>query len=114
MEPVAQTLRFELGVRGGIKLCFSPTVANVDGINITHKFEGLLLSDELMECAAEFVGDVIFSVGKSACTAETVHNRALRAANAPGYFLSVNRTMPLFQRLPGFKHGDLQIRPERR
>ena len=69
----------------------------------------MIFADVFIQRTAESVGDVVFSVGKSTCTAETAHNGAALAVNAALDLISIDGTVALLQRMTGFEDGDLQV-----
>ena len=104
------TKLLEFGPRGGIELGSLSSELHVDGINVTHQLQSLIVSDILVERTAEIVGNVVFSVGKCACAAETGHNGAALAADAAFDFVPVDRAAAPVQRMAGLKYGHLQLR----
>ena len=67
----------------------------------------MIFADVFIQRTAESVGDVVFSVGKSTCTAETAHNGTALAVNAALDLISIDGTVALLQRMTGFEDGDL-------
>ena len=61
-----------------------------------------------MQAAAEVVGNIVFSVGKSTCAPESAHDGAGFAADAVFHLVTVDRTFPPVQRIPKLKYADLQ------
>ena len=69
----------------------------------------MIFADVFIQRTAESVGDVVFSIGKSTCTAETAHNGTALAVNAALDLISIDGTVALLQRMTGFEDGDLQV-----
>ena len=82
-------------------------VGHVDLVNVVHEVERLLLADVFVQRAAKVVGDVIFSVGKSACSAESVHDRAGLTLDTAFDFVTVDRAVALLERVTGIKYCNL-------
>ena len=97
MQVILQAQSLKLRICGGIQFCFIAAVRYIDAVHILHQFYRLLLADILIERPAEFICNIVFSVGKSACSAETVHDRTGFAADAAFYLIAVDRTFPLIQ-----------------
>ena len=103
----------KLGAGGGIEPGARAAVGHVDVIYIFHQVQGPLLADILVEGAAEIVGDVVFSVGKSPRAAEAGHDGAALAANTALDGGAVDGAGPLVQGMTGLKNADLQAgRPQ--
>ena len=114
MEVVLQAAGLEGAVRRGIELRTLAAVGDVDLINVVHQLQRLLFADVLVERTAEIVGDVVFSVGKGSGSAEAVHDRTGRTANAALHVFAVDGAFALFERLALLKDGDLLLRAELR
>ena len=101
---------FEFCLRSGIHFCFFSPMGNIDGIYIFHKVNGLLFADMFIQSAAKIIGNIIFSIGKSACTAKTAHNGTGFTFDTAFYLISVNGTVTSGKRMAFFKNCDFQIR----
>ena len=112
MEVVLHTQLFEFGAGSGIKLGALAAVGHVDLVDVTHQLQRLGLAQILVKRAAKIIGNVVFSVGKSACAAETAHNGAVFAGNTGFDLNAVNGTFAVFQRMSGLEDGDLQFRAQ--
>ena len=112
MEVVLHTQLFEFGAGGGIKLGAFAAVGHVDLVDVAHQLQRPGLAQILVKRAAKIVGNVVFSVGKSACAAETAHNGAAFAGNTGFDLNAVNGTFAVFQRMSGLEDGDFQFRAQ--
>ena len=74
MQTVLQAGFPDCGVRSGIELCSLPAVFQIDLIHIAHQLQGPGLTHMLMQASAEIIGNIVFSIGKSACAAEPAHD----------------------------------------
>ena len=110
MQAVLKTELTDLTVCGGIKPGSLSTMHQIQFIYIFHQFCGCILADMLIQRSAKLIGDIIFSIGESACTAKSFHDRTCFTVDTGFYFLSVNRTFSFFQRMAGFKNRDLFLR----
>ena len=70
-------------------------VLHVDIIHIVHQIQRFLTADMLIECAAEIVSDIVFSIGKSTGSAETAHDRTGLAVDTGLDLVTVDRTFSL-------------------
>ncbi len=95
MQAVFQAHALDAGVGGGIELRALPAVGEVDLIHVTHQLDGLVLADVLIECAAELVRNVVFSVRKGARAPEAAHDAAHGALDAALDLLAVDGTFAL-------------------
>jgi len=112
MQIVLHTQLFEFCTGGGIELGAFAAVGHVDLVNVAHQLQRFCLAEILVKRTAKIVGNVVFSVGKSACAAESAHDRAAFAGNAGLDPDTVNGTFAVFQRVSGLKDGDLQFRAQ--
>ena len=112
MQIVLHTQLFEFCTGGGIELGAFAAVGHVDLVNVAHQLQRFCLAEILVKRAAKIVGNVVFSVGKSASAAESAHDRAAFAGNAGLDPDTVNGTSAVFQRVSGLKDGDLQFRAQ--
>ena len=112
MKVVLDAEFFEFGAGGGIKFCACAAVCHVNFINIAHQFKSLFFADIFIKGAAEIVGDIIFSVRKSACTAKTAHDGTGFAADAAFYFIAVNGAAAFLKGMSGFKNRNFEFRTE--
>ena len=112
MEVVLHTQLFEFGAGGGIEFRAFSAVGHVDLVDVAHQLQRSGLAQILVKRAAKIVGNVVFSVGKSACAAETAHNGAAFAGNTGFDLNAVNGTFAVFQRMSGLEDGDLQLRAQ--
>ena len=112
MQVVLHTQLFEFGTGGGIELGAFAAVGHVDLIDVAHQLQRSGLAQILVKRAAKIVGNVVFSVGKGACAAETAHNGAAFAGNTGFDLNAVNGTFAVFQRMSGLEDGDLQLRAQ--
>ena len=94
---------FEFCARSGEHPCRLSAVADVNLIDVVHQIYRLFASDVLIQRAAEIVRNVVFSVGESACSAKSAHDRTGRTFDTGFHLLAVNRTAPFFQRVAGLK-----------
>ena len=95
---------------GGIELCSRTAIAKVDLVHIAHQIQSLLFADIFIQRSAKIIGNVIFPVRESACTAKAAHNAAAFAANTGFHLLSIDGTVPLAQRMARLKYSNLQLR----
>ena len=112
MQIVLHTQLFEFCTGGGIELGAFAAVGHVDLVNVAHQLQRFCLAEILVKRTAKIVGNVVFSVGKSACAAKSAHDRAAFAGNAGLDPDTVNGTFAVFQRVSGLKDGDLQFRAQ--
>ena len=112
MQIVLHTQLFEFCTGGGIELGAFAAVGHVDLVNVAHQLQRFCLAEILVKRTAKIVGNVVFSVGKSACAAESAHDRAAFAGNAGLDPDTVNGTFAVFQRVSGLKDGNLQFRAQ--
>ena len=110
MQAVLKAELTDLTVCGGIKPGSFTAMHQVQFIYIFHQLCGCILADMLVQSSAKLIGDIIFSVGKSTCTAKSLHDRAGFAVDTGFYFLSVDGTFSFFQRMTCFKNRDLFLR----
>jgi len=110
MQAVLKAELTDLAVCGRIKPGSFTTMHQVQFIYIFHQLCGCILADMLVQSSAKLIGDIIFSVGESACTAKSLHDRTGFAVDTGFYFLSVDGTFSFFQRMTGFKNRDLFLR----
>ena len=61
-----------------------------------------------MQCAAEIISDIVLSVRKSTCAAESSHDRACLALDAGLYLLAVYRALALLERLSCLEYCHLK------
>ena len=99
----------EFGAGGGVELGAFAAVGHVDLIHIFHQIQGPLFADVFVEGAAKIIGNVVFSVRKCACAAETAHNGAAFAADAAFDGGAVDGAGALVQRVTGLKNADFQL-----
>ena len=110
VQIVLDAYSLEAGAGGGVQLGTGAAVAQVDLVHIVHQLQRLLLADVFVKRTAKVVGNIIFSVGESARTAETAHDRAALAADAGFDFISVDGAAAFAQSMAGFKYSHLQLR----
>ena len=110
MQIILDAQLLELGAGCGIEPGALTAVAHVDLIHILHQFQRLSLADVFIQRTAKIVGNVVFSVGKRTCAAETAHDRAALTANAGLDLHAVNGAMAAVQCMTRFKHSHLQLR----
>jgi len=108
VQAVLQAFRPESGISCGIQPGPCSAVCHIDLIHIVHELQRLGLSDIFMQRAAEFVGNIVFAVGKRACSAETVHDSAGGAVDALGDLFAVNGAFSFMKGTALFENGDLQ------
>ena len=65
MQLVLETEFFETGSRRCIKLCVFGPVGKIDLIHVIHQIQSGLPSHMLVECTAEIIGNIIFTVRES-------------------------------------------------
>ena len=94
----------------GIKLSSLSPMGEIDGIHIMHQLQRLLFADMFVERSAEVVGNVVFAVTESACSAKSGHDRAALAAYAGLDPVPIDRTMPFLQLISALKYTDLPAR----
>ena len=99
----AQLLK--LCARGRVHFRALAAVRYIDLIHIAHQLNGSILADILVQCAAEVIGNIIFPVREGARSSETAHDRAGLTSDAAFYFLPVDRTFSLLQRIPRLKYS---------
>ena len=109
VEIVLQALTLELAPCGGVEASALAAVCHVDLVHIVHQLQRLVLADVLIESAAELVGDVIFTVGESACTAKAVHNGAGLALDAGLDLHAVDGALALMEGIARLKDGHLPL-----
>ncbi len=95
----------------GIKLTALTSVFEVDAVYILHKLNGLRSSDMLIKRTAKIIGYVVLSVGKSAGTAKSTHNRTGFASDTFFDLFPIYGAMAFVELLSGLKHRNLKIRP---
>ena len=95
IQIILQAQLLKMCARRGVQLRAFAAVAHIDLVHITHQLYGLLLAHVLIKRAAEIVGDIIFSVGKSARTAETAHNGTAGTAHTGLHLIAVYGTVAL-------------------
>ena len=100
---------FKLGAGGGIKFGAFAAVSHVYFVNIAHKVKSMFFADIFIKGAAKIVGDVVFSVRKSARTAKTAHNGTGFAVNAAFYFFTVDGAAAFFKGMSRFKNGNFKF-----
>jgi hypothetical protein len=100
---------FEFGSGGGIKFCAFAAVGHVNFVNIAHELKGFFLADIFKKGSAEIVGDVIFSVGKSARSAETAHDGTGFAADAGFDFFTVDGAAAFFKGMSRFENRNFKF-----
>ena len=110
MKVVLYALLFERRACRSVELCSLSAIGKVNFVNIVHQLKSVLFADILVKRTAEIVGDIIFTVRKSTCTAEAAHNRAAFAAYTGFYFFAVNRATALIESVTCFKNGNLHMR----
>ena len=110
MKVVLDAEFFKFCSGGGIKFCAFSAVCHVYFINIAHKVKSVFLSDIFIKGSAEIVGDVVFTVGKSACAAETAHDGAGFAADAAFDFYAVNGAAAFFKGMSRFENSNFKFR----
>ena len=82
----------------------------IDLIDILHQLDGILLSDILVERAAEIVRDVVLSIREGTGTTETAHDRAAVTVDARFDLLSIDRALTTTELVAVLENRDLQIR----
>ena len=110
VQVVLQAQALEAAVGGGVELRPRSAAGHVDVVHVAHQLHGLLLADVLVQCTAEFVGQVVLAVGKRTRAAEAVHDGAGLAVDAGLHLVAVDGTVPLFQRVARLQHGYLPLR----
>ena len=66
MQPVLQARGPETAVRGIVQFCAAAPVLDIDLIDIMHEFKRSVFPDMLVERAAEFICNIVFTVRKCA------------------------------------------------
>ena len=61
-----------------------------------------------MECAAEIVCDVVFTIGESTCSAEAAHDAAAFAADTAFDFFAVDGAAAFMEGVTCLKYGNIQ------
>ena len=110
VEAVLQAELFDVGVGGGIELGALAAVLKVDLIDIVHQLQSLGLADIFIESSAKLIRDVILTVGKCACAAEAVHNRAGLAADARLDLFAVDGAFSFIERVAGLEDSHPELR----
>ena len=82
----------------------------IDLVHILHQVDGRLSADMLIQRSSECIGDIIFSIGKCTCSAESAHDRTSLASDTALHLVPVDRTTALLKWITRFKHCDLEIR----
>ena len=85
-------------------------MGHVDGIHIVHQLQRLLFADMFVQRAAEVVGDIVFTVRKRACAAESAHDRAAFAVDTGFDLLAVDGTFALFEAVTRLEYRCLEAR----
>ena len=83
---------------------------DIDLINIIHQINCLFTADMLVQRTAEIIRNVVFSIGESACSAKSTHDRTGRTFDTGFHLLAVNRTTALLQRIARLKNRYLKPR----
>ena len=79
---------------------------HVDVVDVAHKFRRAVFADVAIQTAAEIVGDVVFAVGKRACTAETRHYGTGRTTDTIFDANAVYRASALCKRVTAVEYGN--------
>jgi hypothetical protein len=106
LQPVLHAELLEGAPRRAVELGPCAAVRHVDLVDIAHQGYRLLFPDVLVKGPAEIVRYIVFAVGERARAAEAVHNGAGLAVYACLYLVSVDRTMPLVERMSRLEHRD--------
>ena len=93
-----------------IHFCTLTTEFHIDFINIIHQIDCCFFSNVLIQCSTKIVRDIVFSIWKCSCSAESTHNRACLAVHAALNLLSVDWAFSLLQWISGLKNRHLQFR----
>ena len=112
VQPVLQAFSLQPGGGGGIELGLCAAMGSIDRVHVFHQFDRLVLADELVERAAEGVGNVVFPIREGAGAAEARHDGTVFAVDAFGDLFAVDGAFALFQRIARLEDGDLHVRPE--
>ena len=109
VQSVLEAHLFDVAVGSGVQRGSLPSVGKVDLINIFHQVDRLLFADILVQSAAELVRDVVFAVRECARSAEAVHDGTGLAVDAGLDLITVDRTVPLLQRVARLQHRHLPL-----
>ena len=85
-------------------------MAHIDIIYIPHQFHGFLLANVFMQCSAEFIGNVVFTIRKCTGSAKTAHNGTGRTSYTVLDCIPIDRTFSLLKFSALLKNGNLQFR----
>lgn len=101
---------FEFCARSREHPCRLSAMADVNLIDVVHQINRLFASDVLIQRAAEIIRNIVFSIGESACSAKSAHDRTGRTFDTGFHLLAVNRTTALLQRITRLKNRYLKLR----
>ena len=104
---ILDTKLFKLGTCRRIHLRSFTSEAHINIVHVLHQVNGLLFADIFKQGSAKIIRYIVFAVGKSARSSKSAHNGTGFAVNAAFNLFSVDRAAAVFQRVPGFKYGDL-------
>ena len=110
VQLVLQAEFLELGSCCGIKLSSLTTVFHVDIINVFHQLDCLALADMLIQSSAKIIGNIIFSVRKRTCTAETAHNRTSLTVDTVLYLFAIDWALSFLKGITLFKNCYFAVR----
>ena len=85
-------------------------MTDIDLIHVVHQIDGFLSSDMLVERTTEVVCDIVFSIRNAPAPPKPLMIAQVRTLDAGLYLLPVDRAAPLFKRIAGLKHSELQLR----
>ena len=70
-------------------------MGHIDLVHIFHKLSRCFFADVLIQSTAKIVGNVVFTIGERARSAESAHNRAGFTFDAGFDLVTVNRAVTL-------------------
>ena len=106
VQVVLQAFALEVAVHGRVQGSSFATVGKVDFVDVLHQFNGKLLADVRVQSTAKFVGDVVLSVGKSACATKATHDCASFAMLATCDLFAVDGAFAFCKGVACFEHGN--------
>ena len=110
VQIILEALLLDRGTCSGIESGPLSAKAQIDLIHVLHQLDRRFLSYIFVQCSAEIVGNIIFSVGESSRPSEAAHNGTAFAMDAGFDLVPVDRTFALFQLMSHLKHRYLKSR----
>ena len=86
MKLILKTKLFKTGSCCGIQFGVFCSMCGIDMIHIVHQIQSGLSSNMFIKSTAEIIGNVVFTVRKSAGASKSAHNSAGFTFDAGGYF----------------------------